>query len=140
MLTVTRIVTGNVTSRTRACPAPPTSTGPVFAEACDDSGEGTFVFLLTRVGLRPFPSRAARAFRPPPTQRSRAAFAQPRCRRPNTSPELDFSRHCPAVTPFDTNGEAIPRLVPRSRPVYDLPSTRIYESQLAPSLAGRFHV
>ncbi len=109
MQTVTRIVTGNVTRSSRACPAPPTSTGPIFAEECNDSREeGAFVFLLTRGDVA---SVSIAGGTPVPTTTNatlpgglRAASLQA----PEYPFKLSFPTHCPEVTPFATNGTAIP--------------------------------
>ncbi len=109
MQTVTRIVRANSVSSSRACPAPPTSTGPIFAEECGDSHEeGAFVFLLTRGDVA---SVSIGGGTPVPTTTNaalpdglRAASLQ--------APEYPFKpafpMHCPEVTPFAANGETIP--------------------------------
>ncbi len=109
MQTVTRIVTGNSTRSSRACPATTTTMGPIFAVTCDDgSEEGAFVFLLTRPEVASV-SIAGGARVPTTTNATlpdglRAAALQA----PEYPFQLRFSTHCPEVTPFDANGAAIP--------------------------------
>lgn len=113
MQTVTRIVTDNSISSSRACPAPSTTTGPIFAETCDDgSKEGAFVFLLTQPHVASV-SIAGGARVPTTTDATlpeglRAAELQS----PEYPFQLRFSTHCPQVTPFDTAGAAIPTQTP----------------------------
>jgi hypothetical protein len=109
MQTVTRIVTGNVTSSSRACPEPPTSTGPIFAEGCEDGEEGAIVFVLTQRDVASVSIAGGR--RIPTTTNAtlpeglRAASLQA----PEYGPKLGFLRHCPAVTAFAASGKAITR-------------------------------
>ncbi len=108
MQTVTRILTANSIRSSRACLAPPISTGPIFAEGCDDSPEeGEFVFLLTTGDVASVSiaggTRVATTTSATLPGGLRAASLQ--------APEYPFnprsSTHCPEVTPFDANGEAI---------------------------------
>jgi Kelch motif len=109
MQTVTRIVTGSSISSSRACPAPTTSTGPIFAEACGDSPEeGAFVFVLTQSDVAAV-SIDGGARIPTTTNATlpgglRAASLQA----PEYPLQLRFSTHCPGVTPFEAHGTAIP--------------------------------
>jgi hypothetical protein len=109
MQTVTLIVTANSITSSRACPAPPTSTGPIFAEECNDSREeGACVFLLTRddvasvsiAGGTPIPTTTHATL----PNGLRAASLQA----PEYPFKLSSPMHCPEVTPFAANGEAIP--------------------------------
>ena len=120
MQTVTRIVTGDVTDSSRACPEPPTSTGPVFAEVCEGSGggvNGAIVFVLTQSDVASVSIAGGK--RIPTTTNStlpeglRAASL----RAPEYVPKPDFFRQCPAVMPFDAGGKAIAKQTKRGVPL-----------------------
>jgi hypothetical protein len=109
MQTVTRIVTGNVTRGSQACPEPVTSTGPIFAESCEDGEEGAIVFVLAQsdvasvsiAGGRRIPTTANATL----PEGLRAASLQA----PEYAPKLYLLRHCPTITAFDASGKAIAR-------------------------------
>ncbi len=107
MQTVTRIVTGNVTSSSRACPEPPTSTGSIFAEECEDGEDGAIVFVLTQRDVASVSIAGSR--RIPTTTNAtlpdglRAASLQA----PEYEPKLSYLRHCPTIVAFDASGNAI---------------------------------
>ncbi len=109
MQTVTRIVTANSIRSRRACPAPPTSTGPIFAEECDDSPEeGMFVFLLTTGDVASVSIAGGTHVTTTTNATLPGGLRAASLQAPEYPFKPRFSMHCPEVTPFDANGEAIP--------------------------------
>jgi hypothetical protein len=117
MQMVTRNVIGSLTRSSRTCSAPPTSTGPIFAEACEGGGrEGAIVFVLTQNDVASVSIAGGR--RIPTTTNStlpeglRAVSLQA----PEYKPKPVF-RQCPAVIPFDASGKVIAKRGKRGIPL-----------------------
>jgi hypothetical protein len=119
MQTITYMVTATGSQSSRACPDPPTKTGPVFAEACNGGGreKGAIVFVLTQGDVASV--SIAGGARIPTTTNStlpdglRAVSLEA----PEYAAKFDFFRHCPAVSAFDGSGNAIRTQAKRGFPL-----------------------
>jgi len=119
MQTITHMVTATGSRSSRACPDPPTSTGPIFAETCNGDGreKGAIVFVLTQGDVASV--SIAGGARIPTTTNStlpdglRAASLEA----PEYTAKFDFFRHCPAVSAFDGSGNAIRTQAKRGFPL-----------------------
>jgi hypothetical protein len=119
MQTITHMVTATGSRSSRACPDPPTSTGPIFAETCNGGGreKGAIAFVLTQRDVASV--SIAGGARIPTTTNStlpdglRAASLQA----PEYQAKPDFFRHCPAVSAFDSRGNAIRTQAKRGSPL-----------------------
>ena len=107
MQTVTRIVTATSTVSSRACPFPPTSTGPIFAQTCNGGREGLFVFVLTTSAVASV--SIAGGTRVPTNTNSTLpnGLREASLMTSDVSSRSVDSKHCPAVTPFDADGKAL---------------------------------
>jgi hypothetical protein len=104
---VTRIVTGTTTRSSRGCLKARTTSGPIFAEACEGAREGAVLYVLTQSSVRSVSveggAPAATAGNSTLPDGLRAAALQG----PGYQPPLGFYKRCPAVTPFNARGEAM---------------------------------
>jgi len=137
MQTITHMVTATGSRASRACPDPPTSTGPIFAESCNGGGEkGAIVFVLTQGDVASV--SIAGGARIPTTTNStlpdglRAASLEA----PEYRAKFDFFRHCPAVSAFDGSGNAIRTKAKRGSPLSIRLHSRTWEHPKHPPVGA----